>query len=93
VSGRAHSFKFTGLPHVQKGKGDIPMPTIKRGMLGARLAKLRAQSDDGARSNKIYQQILELRDELARLDKRKPPIDRSFYQQAWAIKLKRKDTR
>jgi hypothetical protein len=66
------------------------MRIMRVGVLKAQLAELCARSDDGARSGKLYQQILELRRAIARLEQRKQPIDRSFIQQAWPLKHKRR---
>jgi hypothetical protein len=56
--------------------------TVNVGVLHAQLAQLCARSDDGARSSSVYKEILELKREIARLEQRKRPIDRSFIQQA-----------
>jgi hypothetical protein len=63
------------------------------GLLRAKLAMLQARYDYGARSGSIYRVIKELEREIAKIEHSKPPLDRSFIQNNWPMKLKRRSNR
>jgi hypothetical protein len=69
------------------------MRIINVGLLHARLAWLRARYDHGACSSSIYKVIKELEQQIAWLEHHKRPVDRSFLQQNWPMKHKRRSKR
>jgi hypothetical protein len=66
------------------------MRIANAGTMRAMLALLKARYDNGAVSGGIYKQIKEIEREIAWLEHRKLPIDRSFIQQNWPMKHKRR---